>query len=250
MSWMPENGAADAAPKKDAAPADLASPLHNPHPRYFTARPLSASERKRLDVFSFRSCKENRQVDVIGPLQLGFRLQLEFNPTITAVTERPRSVEVGGRQIELSFWWRNQSGREHFALLIPDKDTLPGPDGRRRPRQVDRLRLAAQDAGIDLQLVTEDKVRDQENRTELAFQLLPLVQSAAWLKAGPVIRQEVIAAVRRYARCTIDQLLQDLAMYSASNVLIVVAELIYLGAIDTDARRRLMRRSLLWSTYR
>lgn len=250
MPWMPENGAAEAAPQRSAAPVDLAAPLHNPHPRHFTARALVASERKRLDVFSFRSCKENRQVDVIGPLQLGFRLQLELNSTVTAVTERPRSVEVGGKQIELSFWWRHHTGREHFALLIPDKDTLPGPDGRRRPRQIDRLRLAAQDAGIDLQLVTEDQVREKEHRTELAFQLLPWVQSAAWLKADLVLRQEVFTAVRRYARCTIDQLQQDLAIFPASHVLIVVAELIYLGALDTDAERRLMRRSLIWCTRR
>ena len=250
MPGMPENGAANAAPQSSGVPVDLAAPLHNPHPRYFTARALTPSERKRLDVFSFRSCKENRQVDVIGPLQLGFRLQLEFDPTVTAVTERPRALEVAGKQIELSFWWRHHTGREHFALLIPDPDTLPGPDGRRRPRQIERLRLAAQDAGIDLQLVTEDQVRNQEHRTELAFQLLPWVQSAAWLKADLVIRQEVATAVRRYARCTVDQLQQDLAMFPANHVLIVVAELIYLGAIDTDARRRLMRRSLLWSTHR
>ncbi|PZQ34099.1 MAG: hypothetical protein DI562_00420 [Stenotrophomonas acidaminiphila] len=250
MSMISEDGTADAVPQWSAAPIDLAAPLHNPHPRHFSPRPLGTSERKRLDVFSFRSCKENRQVDVIGPLQLGFRLQLEFNPTVTAVTERPRSVEVGGKQIELSFWWRHNTGREHFALLIADKDTLPGPDGRRRPRQVDRLRLAARDAGIDLQLVTEDQVRGQEHRTELAFQLLPWVQSAAGLKADLVLRQEVGTAIRRYARCTVDQLLQDLAMFPVSDVLIVIAELIYLGAIDTDAKRRLMRRSLIWSTRR
>lgn len=250
MSGMPENGAAHAAPQSSGVPVDLAAPLHNPQPRPFTARGLTPAERKRRDVFSFRSCKENRQVDVIGPLQLGFRLQLELNPTVTAVTERPRTLKVGDKQIELSFWWRHRTGREHFALLIPDPDTLPGPDGRRRPRQIERLRLAAQDASIDLQLVTEDQVRDQEHRTELAFQLLPWVQSAARLKADLVIRQEVMVAVRRYARCTVDQLQQDLAMFPASHVLIVVAELIYLGAIDTDARRRLMRRSLLWSTHR
>lgn len=250
MSGMPENGAAHAAPQSSGVPVDLAASLHNSHPRPFTARALTPAERKRRDVFSFRSCKENRRVDVIGPLQLGFRLQLELNPTVTAVTERPRALKVGDKQIELSFWWCHHTGREHFALLIPDPDTLPGPDGRRRPRQIDRLRLAAQDAGVDLQLVTEDQVRDQKHRTELAFQLLPWVQSAASLKADLVIRQEVMAAVRRYARCTIDQLQQDLAMFPASHVLIVVAELIYLGAIDTDAKRRLMRRSLLWSTHR
>ena len=245
-----ENGAAHAAPRKEAVPVDLASPLHNAHPRHFTARELSRTERKRLDVFSFRSCKENRQVDVIGPFQLGFRLQLEFDPSVTAVTERPRYLEVGEKQVELSFWWRHNTGREHFALLIPDADTLPGSDGRRRPRQIDRLRAAAHDAGIDLQLVTEDQVRDREHHVELAFQLLPWVQSAVWLKADLVMRHEVITAVRRYTRCTIDQLQQDLAMFPPSHVLIVVAELIYLGVLTTDATRRLMRRSLIWSTAR
>jgi len=241
----------DATPNRTVAPsADLTASLHNPHPRHFVARPLSASERKRLDIYSFLSCKENRQVDVVGPLQLALRLQLEFDPTVTAVTERPRYLDVGGKQIELSFWWRHHSGREHFALLIPDRDTLPGPGGRRQPRQIDRLRLAAQDAGIALKLVTEDEVRENAHRAELAFQLLPWLQSAAWLKSDLVMRQEVVATLRRYARCTIDQLQQELAMFPSNHVLIVVAELIYLGVVETDAKRRLVRRSFIWSASR
>ncbi|KLD73408.1 hypothetical protein FZ025_20245 [Xanthomonas hyacinthi] len=250
MSWIPENGAARAAPQMSAAPVDLATPLHNAYQRHFTARELTGPERKRLDVFSFRSCKENRQVDVIGPFQLGFRLQLEFDPTITAITERPRCLEVGGKQVELSFWWRHRTGREHYALLVPDGDTLPGSDGRRRPRQVERLRLAAQDAGVDLRLVTEEEVRNLEHRTELAFQLLAWVQSAPWLKADLVLRHEVATTVGRYARCRIDQLEQELAVFPRTHLYVVVAELIYLGILGTDATRRLTRRSLIWSVVR
>jgi hypothetical protein len=211
---------------------------------------LGNREFKRVDVYCFVSPKENRVVNIVGPYALGFRLQLEFDPAVTAVTERPRLLEVGEHTIELSFWWRERSGREHFALLVPDADTIPGTDGRRRPRQLERLRAAAQDAGIALRLVTEQEVKDKAVRTELHFHLLGFVQSARQLKSGLVLRGDVLQVVSMRDRCRVDQVVTELARVPASHVHIVIAELIFLGALATDATSRLCSNSLIWRALR
>lgn len=242
------NGATSAVPTRISATAACSQPLHDGRERPFKPRLLSRGELKKLDVFRFLSCKEARFVDLIGPLQLAFRLQLEFASNVTAVIERPRKLQVSDRSIELTFWWREVSGREHFALLVPDADTVPGPDKHRRPRQMERLLNSAGAAGVDLQLITEEQVQQKRARTELYFQLLGFVQSAKNLKSDLILRQEVLVVVSQFARITIEQLETDLARYQRAHLYIVVAELIYLGAIATDATQRLLRTSLIWRT--
>lgn len=240
--------AADAAQVSLSAAAACRQSLHDGCERPFKPRLLSRGEFKKLDVFRFFSCKEARMVDVIGPLQLAFRLQLEFAPNVTAVVERPRKLQVSDRSLELTFWWRELTGREHFALLVPDADTVPGPDSRRQPRQMERLLNSAGAAGIDLELVIEEQIQQKRARTELYYQLLGFVQSGKKLESDLVLRQEVLAVVSQFARITIEQLETDLARYPRLHIYIVVAELLYLGAIATDATSRLFRSSLVWRT--
>lgn len=229
-------------------PFDPATPLHDGRERPFTPRLLSHAEFKRRDAYRFISPKEGRIVDVCGPFELAFWLQLEFKPEVNAITERPRKLNVGTTLVELTFWWRERSGRERFALLIPDAETIPGSDGKRRPRQIERLRAAATDAGIVLELVTEDTVKLKTARIELYHQLLGFVQSARNLKSGLIIRQEVLSIVSLYPRIRVEQVTAELAHFPESSVHIVIAELIHLGAIATDAVSRLCQQSLLWRT--
>ena len=242
------SGAAEAAPSSPSVAAVCSRPLHDGQLRPYKARALTRGEFKKLDVYRFYSCKEGRPVDVVGPFQLAYRLQLEFSPDITAIVERPRKLQFSDSSLELNFWWRKTSGREHFALLVPDADTLPGPDKHRRPRQKERLLNAAGSAGIDLELVTEEQVQQKRARTELYFQLLGFVQSAKNLKSDLILRQEVLAVNSQFARITVEHLETDLAQYPRLHIHIVVAELIYLGAIATDATARLLRSSLIWRT--
>lgn len=244
MSKPHSKGAAQCAAPVRAF--DLATPLHDRRERPFKPRLIGHAEFKRRDAYRFISPKEGRAVDVIGPFELAFWLQLEFNPDVTAITERPRKVNVGTTPVELTCWWRERSGRERFALLIPDAETIPGGDGKRRPRQLERLRAAATDASIALDLVTEDSVKLKSARIELYHHLLGFVQSAQWLKSGLVIRQEVLAVVSLYPRTRVEQVTAELAKLSESAVHIVIAELIHLGAIETDATTRLCKQSLLW----
>jgi hypothetical protein len=227
---------------------DPATPLHDRRERPFKPRLLGPKEFKRRNAFRFPSPKEGRAVDVCGPFEFAYWLQLEFNPDVTAITERPRKLDVGNTPVELTCWWRERSGRERFALLIPDADTIPGSDGKRRPRQLERLRNSAADAGISLELVTEDTVRLKSARVELYHHLLGFVQSAQDLKSGLVIRQEVLTLVALYPRVRVEQVTAELARLPEDSVHIVIAELIHLGAIQTDATTRLSKQSLLWRT--
>jgi len=221
-------------------------PLHDGRERPFSPRPLSHREFKACDVYRFVSPKENRPVDVCGPFQFGFRLCLEFDSQVTAVTERPRKLIVGGKPVELSFWWRERSGRERFALLVPDPDTLPGTDGKRRPRQLERLMSAADEANIHLQFITEPELTERSARVELYYQLLPFVQSAGELRSGLVLRREVLSVISLYPRVRVEQVVHELARFSQAQIHIVIAELFYLGAIETDASARLQNESLVW----
>lgn len=229
-------------------PLDLAAPLHDGCERPFSPRPLSHREFKARDIYRFVSPKENRPVNVCGPFEFGFRLCLEFDSQVTAVTERPRKLIVGGNPVELSFWWRERSGRERFVLLVPDPDTLPGTDGKRRPRQLERLMTAAFDAGISLQTIVERELLERSTRVELYYHLLPFVQSSRELKSGLVLRQEVLSVISLYPRIRIEQVVEELARFPQAQIHIVIAELIYLGAIQTDASTRLRNESLVWRT--
>lgn len=240
--------AAPPAAPAPVRPFDAATPLFDGRERPFAPRLLGYSEFRARDAHRLYSPKEGRPVDVCGPFELGYRLQLEFDPEVTAIVERPRKLDLGLSRIELTFWWRERSGRERFALLVPDSATLPGPDGTRRPRQIERLRAAAADASLTLEFVTEDAIKAKNARCELHFHLLGLVQSAQQLKAGLVVRQEVLRVVGLYPRVRLAQAVTDLAHLPANHVHLVVAELLHLGALQTDATARLTDHALLWRT--
>lgn len=244
MSSSSTKGAASAVPSRHAF--DLATPLHDGRERPFLPRLLSHSEFKKRDVYRFVSPKENRPVNVCGPFELGFRLCLEFDPQVTAATERPRKLTVGGTPVELSFWWRERSGREQHALLVADPDTLPGTDGKRRPRQLERLTAAANDAGIHLKIITEPELRERSKRVELFYHLLPFVQSAQDLNSDLVLRHEILNVISLYPRVRVEQVVHELARFPQAQIHIVIAELFYLGTIETDATTRLRNNSLVW----
>lgn len=94
--------------------------------------------------------------------------------------------------------------------------------------------------------MTEPEVKDRTACVELCYQLLGFVQSARQLKAGLVLRQEVLATIARYPRVRVEQVAQELGRFPAAHIHIVIAELLYLGAIETDATSRLCHGSLLW----
>lgn len=226
--------------------ATVAQPLHNAMHRPMLSRELSASQIKRGDVFMFFSPKEARRVSVLGPLQLALRLQLEFDPAVVAATERPRSILVGTEQVELHFWWQCLGGSEFYALVVPNAQTVPGTDGQRRPRRLERLQAAARDASISLKLITEDQLKRPEGRTELCYQLLGICQSARDLGSALVLRSEVAAIVNRSGRITVNELLGELANFPQTHVQAALVELLHIGYLCTDANPRMSGRARIW----
>lgn len=231
---------------RGSASAGVSQALFNGERRPYLPRELSPGQLKRGDVFMFFSPKENRKVIVLGPLQLAFRLHLEFDPLVVAVTERPRSIPVGLSETELHFWWQTRGGRERFALVIPNAQTIPGADGKRRPRQLDRLRAAATDACISLRLITEDELKAPACRNELCLQLLGICQSARGLGSVLVLRQEVAETIQRGGRMRVEELITELGHFPRTHLQAAVAELLHVGFLKTDASPRMTSRSSLW----
>jgi len=236
------------APLQGDPSASHNSSPHDGHSRPHVQRPLSSSELKRLDVYMFGSPKEARVVAVHGPLQLAVRLQLEFDPQIVAVVERPRRLEVGLRSQELHFWWRHKNGREHYALVFSDEDTIPGTDGRRRPREVDRLRQASQTAGMQLHLLTKDEILRPAMRTELCFHLLGFTQSLGSLDSAVGICHSVAQVMQSGTKLAVRELNAELSHIPVSQLRIVVAHLLHIGYLQTDALHRMNDRSIIWRT--
>lgn len=243
---MNRDPASTILPFQGVRSAQLPQPLHNGQRRPMLARELTPSQIKRGDVFMFFSPKEARRVTVLGPLQLAFRLQIEFDPTVAAVTERPRSILVGLEQVELHFWWQCLGGSEFYALIIPNAHTVPGTDGKRRPRQLDRLQAAARDASISLKFVTEDQLKDPASRIELCYQLLGICQSAKGLGSALILRHEVAGVVNRSGRITVQQLLGELGHFPRTHVQAALVELLHIGYLTTDASPRMSGRAHVW----
>lgn len=234
------------SPFQGAASARSSDPLHNGTDRPLVPRELTPAQIKRGDIFTFFSPKENRTVTVHGPMQLAFRLQLEFDPAVVAVTERPRSILVGVDSMELHFWIQKRGGQELYANVIPNSQTIPGMDGKRRPRELDRLRSAAKDAGISLRLITEDELKAPRGRNELCYQLLGFCQSAKDLGNSLALRQEVAATTERSGRISTDELIHELRHHPRTHIQGVVAELLHIGFLLTDASPRMTGRSRIW----
>ena len=234
------------SPFQGVASARASDPLHNGTDRPLAPRELTAGEIKRGDIFTFFSPKENRTVTVHGPLQLALRLQLEFDPSVAAVTERPRSIPVGLDSMELHFWFQRRGGQEIYANVIPNSQTVPGVDGKRRPRELDRLRSAAKDAGISLWLITEDELKAPGGRNELCYQLLGFCQSAKDLGSSLALRQEIAATIERSGSISADELIHELRHHPRTHIQGVVAELLHVGFLATDAFPRMTGRSRIW----
>jgi hypothetical protein len=123
---------------------------------------------------------------------------------------------------------------------------VPGTDGKRRPRQLDRFRAAARDASISLKLITEEQLKHPDRRNELCYQLLGICQSARDLGSALVIRNEVAAVANRSGRVTVDQLMGELAHFPRTHIQAALAELLHIGYLTTDAHPRMSGRARVW----
>jgi hypothetical protein len=209
--------------------------------RPYTARALTLPEVRAGDIHSFHSPKEGRLVRVDGLAHIAQALLLELNSDITAFTERPRQLTVGGASYELSFWCRLRSGEERMLLVVSGAVHGAQRATRRQHREAEALLDAARAAHIPLQFVHEADLLAQPERLALAYRLLPDVQAAARLAHRGLLEDEIIAVCRRHQRLRFAQLAGALGNYVPADVQCVVAYLLHTGALLSDASDRLLR---------
>ena len=225
---------------------DAATPTFDPTPRPCQGRALTQHQLERLDVYGYESVKERRHIHVVGLHAAAVALSLEFDPKVTAFVERPRTLQVADQEHELHFWVRYRDGREQFLMLVPDAQTVVVPGGMRQARERVRLGDAARSAAISMRLVTEDETLRTGVRTASHLLLLPFVQIAQTLDNRLALRTRIIGVLEQTPRYRIAQLEQALSGYCPADVHAVLAELIYLGAVDMDCAAPISRGSLVW----
>lgn len=166
------------SPRSDATQA----PSHLP----YSARSLSPREQIRLDAYHFLSPKNGgRTIAVVEPCRLALALELEFDLSVASYVERPRTLAIEGREIELCFWLAKTDGAESFIAFR--RQTKPTTYAERAENAAcAKLMEAAKSAGIALTIRKPQSLLTARVANATRLELLPYVQSAADLKAVDV----------------------------------------------------------------
>lgn len=212
----------------------------------FSARPLTRPEQRRGDLYTFRSPKLNRPVEVIHRARLAMALELEFAPDVVIWVERPRLLAVKNAKVELCFWRRSVSGREGFHLFVDATATTQ--DGVRRIRQHRQARdiiEAANDAGLSLEFVFEAALLERKSELTTWFRLLPYVQTAATLPHLAALERLVEDVFLAQPRMSFLQLEQSLGSHAPADVRAVACRFVHRGRLQLDLSQPLTRLSVL-----
>ncbi|MFC4761755.1 hypothetical protein [Dyella koreensis] len=212
----------------------------------FSVRPLTRPERRRGDLYLYRSPKLSRTVELIGCVNTALALTLEFDPRVTAYVERPRKLTLAsGTSIELAFWTRERKGRERFWLPVAASDTLHTTTPRREHRQARDIIEAAQIAHIDLEFFFEDDLRRQSAVLSTWYRLLPYVQTARTLPHRESLSQQIMAMFQILEKATVEQIELQLQAFHAADVRAVLFDLMHRGELAMHDPTRLGRFSVL-----
>lgn len=212
----------------------------------FSPRDLTRKEQRREDLYLYHSPKLARTVAVIGVLALALALDLEFSADTVGFVERPRILPYRNSEVELSFWQREQSGRERFYLLVPNVIHEVEPKSRqRRHRDARDIIEAANAAGISLQFVFEADVIAKAASFGTWFRLLPYVQTALTLPHRHSIQGRVLEAFSAQSRMTMGQIEASLTGLNAADVRAVVCAHIHSGTLLIDPTKPLSRHTVV-----
>lgn len=212
----------------------------------FSPRPLTRPERRRGDLYLFRSPKLSRTVELIGCLNMAIALTFEFNNQVIAYVERPRRLTLAsGTSIEFAFWTMEGKGRERFWLPVAASDTIGTTTSRREHRQARDLIEAAQTAHIAVEFLFEEDMRRQSATLSTWYRVLPYVQTAQVLPHRESLRQQLRALFRTQARATVEQLERELPAFQAADVRATIFDLVHIGELVMTDPTRLGRFSVI-----
>ena len=212
----------------------------------FSPRPLTRPERRRGDLYLYRSPKLSRTVELIGCVNTALALTLEFDPGVAAYVERPRKLTLAsGTTMELAFWTQERKGRERFWLPVASSDTLHTSTPRREHRHARDIIEAAQVAHIALEFFFEDDLRRQSAVLSTWYRLLPYVQTARTLPHRESLSQQIMAMFQIMEQATVEQIELQLQAFRAADVRAVLFDLMHRGELAMADPTRLGRFSLL-----
>lgn len=194
-------------------------------------RILSTDERRKKDVYSFRSPKLDRVTELVGCLNAAQALFLEFDPSTSIYVERPRTLPLRDREVELHFWTRDQEGLERYWLMVPASETADRDTSRRRYRDEVAIVESAQRAHIGLNFIYESDVQRQAATLATWHRVLPYVQTALDLPHRSVISARVLQVFDSLDRSCFSQIESFLTDFHPADIRATTCWLIHQGRL-------------------
>ena len=223
---------------RDPQPYKTNAPPYQP-------RPLSPRELRVLDTYAFRSPKNRRVVTVVDPARLALALAHDFNPHIKWYVERPRTITVSERPVELCFWYAMIGGEERFDLLTNQKEPTVHAV-RRAERQTAMTFEAAATAGLTLQIRKYSYFLSWRIANTGRLQLLPYVQASRDLLNADAVEQAVQQHLIATPRTSFYAIERALAAFKPCDVRAQVCTMIHRGSLCIDLTTRLTLGSPVW----
>lgn len=212
----------------------------------YTPRPLTRKELKRKDVYAYLSPKLDREFWVTGALGFAAALKHEFDTDVVAFVERPRTLQVSdGHTIEVEYWTRHAGGEEHLWLVVPTLDSRAAPGGKRRYRDEEHARAAADRLQVSLRFMFESELVCLGVAVGTWLQLLPYVQTAHAMDNFAAIEARVHEHFRFISAATFVDIEAALSSFNSHDVRSTVCRAIHEGWLAIDPSRPLHVRTLV-----
>ena len=206
----------------------------------FISREITNQEARRLDVYYYISPKnKSRLVSLIEPCRLAIALEFEFDPDVVSYVERPRTLSVENRLIELCFWISRKSGSESFVTFR--RQTKPSTQAvRAEERFCNKLLDAARDAGLALTIRKPQSLLLAKVANATRLELLPYVQAANAIQGIEVLVDAILEHMRAHQISSFYSIERSLCdPFDWRDVRSVTCLLIHRGLLRIDFNERL-----------
>lgn len=158
----------------------------------YTPRPLTRGQRSKREVFVYQSPRNHRVVTIADAACFAYALLLEFDPSVQAYVERPRTLQLtGNSRIDVSFWSISKDGQQCFHLLVPHDRKSHGIRGTVTLPADEELEEIALRNGVRVLYVSEAEVMSSLQDVATAYELLPLVWDSERVTARAVIAEQI-----------------------------------------------------------